>query len=184
MAATLAAFAESLGHGAVVIAFGLSLGEIVSLVGAALAPGDPDQELGATAEEVHLEREDRHAFFARPVGELSDLPAVGEQGSNPSGVVLERAGGGILSDVNAMQRQGGRNLGGSDISLGQAHLPVADGADFGADELDATFERVLDVVLIPSLAILDFGFAGLFRFVGSHRRARRVSGRTVNIGCS
>ena len=77
-----------------------------------------DQELRATAEEVHLEREDGHAFFAGPVGELSDLPAVGEQGSNPSGVVLERAGGGIFSDVNAMQRQHGRDLGGSDISLG------------------------------------------------------------------
>ena len=183
MGATSSSLAESLGHGAVDIAFGLSLGQILSLVGSALAPGYPDQEFGATAEEVHLEREDRHAFFAGLVGELADLPAVGEQGSNPNWVVLARAGGGIFSDVNAMQRQGGRDLGRSDISLGQAHLPVADGADFGADELDATFERVLDVVLIPSLAILDFGFAGLFGFLGSHRRARRLSGRTVNIGC-
>ncbi len=38
MGAALSSFAESLGEGAVDIAFGLSLGEIVSLVGAALAP--------------------------------------------------------------------------------------------------------------------------------------------------
>ncbi len=172
MGATSSSFAESLGHGAIDIASGLALGQIVSLVGSALAPGYPDQELGATVEEVHLEREDRHAFFASLVGELPDLPAVGEQGSNPNWVVLARAGGGILSDVNAMQRQGGRVVDRSDISLGQADLAVADGADFGADELDATFQRVVDEILVPGPPVLDPGLTGLFLVPGDHRVTR------------
>lgn len=155
----------------------------MSFISASLASTDADEQFGSAVEEVHFQWDERHAFLARLLSELADFSAVGQQAANAGRIMLSRAGRGVLSDMNAVQGQDGRLLNGPDISLGKADLPATNRADFGADQLDAAFQRFPDVVLVSSLAVLDLGFAGFLGFLRSHGRARRLSWRIVNIGC-
>lgn len=151
------------------IALVLALGDVLTFVGFLLASRDSDQHFGPAANEVHFERHQRDAALTHAVGEFANLAAVSQQCAHARGRMLAmRTGGRVLGNVNAVQRQGWRIGDSVHVAFSKTDLAVADRLDLRSRELDATFERVFDEVVVPCATILDGRFVRIGCAFGGH----------------
>lgn len=154
--------AISLTHGAIHVAFGFAITDRLALVALGAPLADANEDFGVAILKVHLHGDDRETLHTHGLDELGDLGFVGKQLACASGYVIEKAGGAIGTDVDAVQiERWGRDLG-ADVPFRERDFALADALDLGPLEHDATFEGVGDLVIEPRAAVIDGGSVVLF----------------------
>src|SRR4051812_20412888 len=134
------------------VAVSVPLGDVPALVALLLAPGEGELELRAAVLEVEARRHERQAFLLNLADQRFDLPAVEQQLAIPVGLVIRDVSLRVLVDVGADQPD--LAVAQVRVRLGERDPAVAEGLDLGAGQLQARFEAVQQVVVMPRTAIL------------------------------
>src|SRR4051794_14739059 len=151
----------------------LPLPQRLPLVVVLLAARDGDLDLRAPVLEVQGQRHDRQAALAGRLGEPQDLVPVQEQLALATGLVVRPRPLGVLRDVHALEPRLPVVDAGEPVDKGRP--PGAQGLDLGAGEHQAGLDDVLEVVVVPRLAVARDELApGLLDHV--HPSSRRFAG--------
>src|SRR6185312_4543892 len=145
------ALTTAAGHRTVDLTLALPLLGVFTFVPALLAV---DQgQLGLHAPLLFIQRQghQRAPFLANLSGQALDLAPVEQQLALAARVVVALIGEGVHADVHLVQP----GLATVEIGEGvdQGHLPGADRLDLRADQHDAGFQRLVDVVLVTRLLV-------------------------------
>ncbi len=142
-------------HGPIDVASGFAFRDVFALVGFAFAAGEADEEFGAAVGKVEFQGYERIAGGTGKVGELTDLPPMGQKGTSSDGIVLVcRAGIWVLGNVNAMQGEPNGPLRCPNPPFGQTRLAGPNRLDLAPYEPDPALQGV-DNVIVPSPTAIE-----------------------------
>src|SRR3954447_22456987 len=139
-------------HGAVGLAAVLTLTQGLPLVVVLLAARDADLDLDPAVLEVQRERDDRQPLLARHRRDLLDLVAVQQQLAPPARLVVRPGALGVLGDVALLQPHLAR-VGHRRERVSERRAARPERLHLGAHEYDAGLVDVVDVVVVPRLAV-------------------------------
>ena len=149
-------------HQASLFSFPVALLLGVALVVFGLALGQRDFHLDAPALEVQVQRHQREALLLDLADQALDLFLVHQQLLGAVGLGLHM-GRGAAQRIDAAADQVELAIADDHVSVGQLHLPGAYGLDLPAQQHDAGFVPLLDVVFKAGTAVFGDGGHGLSR---------------------
>src|SRR6266481_4568644 len=125
----------------------------LALVGLALALGDAELAFGnAAGVEIDRERHNRHALPIDAALQLFHLALAQQKFARPLGRVVVAVGRRIFGDIGVDQKKLAVLLGGE--GFGDAGATPAQRFHLAAQQHQSGFQRVLDEIIMPRLAIL------------------------------
>src|SRR5580765_6570546 len=138
---------------------GLLLGQRLPLVVGLLAAAERDLDLCLAVLEVERDRDESDPALLGLADQPDDLGAVQQQLAFPPRLVVGPGALGVLRDVHAGQpRLAVPDVG---VAVDQVGVPGAQGLDLGAGQHQPRLEDVVDVVVVPGLAVLGHQLAAL-----------------------
>src|SRR5690606_1271074 len=140
-----------LAHDALETPFTLAFCDIRSLVVELLSSRQSNLHLYIPVLEVELQRHDRIAFLLCRITPFLDLPTMHEQLAGPDRVVIHLIAVRVRRDV-AIEHDHLSVLNGT-VSILQVRLSVSQGLHLSARQNHASLERIVDVVVVPSLTV-------------------------------
>src|SRR5262245_9813896 len=130
----------------------VALGDRLALVVGLLALRDPEQQLGVTAREIELERDDRLALLGHRSLELHDFGAVEQQLAPPGRLQVPAVA--LLVGRNVELEHPGLAVLDRRVRLGEARLAVAQALHLGAGQHQPRLHGLEDEVVMARTAVL------------------------------
>src|ERR1700685_4606922 len=159
-------------HFAVILLLPRALALVVELA----APGHGQGELGKPAGEKDRQGDERQPLLFRGLGDLLELAFPQQELPRPLGLMVYHVGLRVKGDVAVDEPQ--LSVVDAGVGLFDRNLAVADALHFAADQDDAAFDLVQNVVLVPRPPIAAHGRrAGISfgRLLASHAAIIRRS---------